>query len=106
MPNEETPTTDTSACEAWASLSGISSHGTSLFGVCECALGGTWPWCVHSAALTSEPIPAAVFMCPTLPFIEPTSSGRRVVGRAAWTAARACSSIGSPTRVPVPWHST
>ena len=51
-------------------------------------------------------MPAAASRWPTFVFTDCTSSGRSGDRPAPNTARRARTSIGSPSVVPVPWHST
>src|SRR5580692_4485813 len=50
--------------------------------------------------------PAAACACPMFDFTDPSHSGRPSGRSCPYVASNACASIGSPSRVPVPWPST
>src|SRR5580692_11104757 len=50
--------------------------------------------------------PAAAWACPMFDFTDPSHSGRPSGRSCPYVASSACASIGSPSRVPVPWPST
>ena len=72
----------------------------------EVQVGGISPCCKAKTTFNRPAIPAAASRWPRLVFTEPIMSGRSAGRFAPRTAARAWTSIGSPSRVPVPWAST
>ena len=69
-------------------------------------LGGRARCLIASAALMRPAIPAAASRWPRFVLAEPTAQGLDGSRPAERTAPRAPASIGSPSRVPVPWAST
>lgn len=90
---------------AWVgTASGRLAQSTVGLGFFRCRLGGIVLFSRHSTALMRPAIPAAASAWPMLVFTEPTRQ-RSSEARAPTMSARACSSTGSPTLVPVPWAS-
>ncbi|GAA3494182.1 hypothetical protein GCM10019016_012810 [Streptomyces prasinosporus] len=89
-----------------ATVNGPSPKGIRGLGSVQCSEGGTWPVRTTPTALSSPASPAAAEVWPTLPLTEPM--GTLPAGRAAGAKASlsAVTSMGSPSGVPVPWHST
>jgi hypothetical protein len=83
---------------------GIRSQATSGWGVSKCRLGGTVRWRRASAIFMMLASPEPPSACPTLVFTEPSSAGAWG-DRPSSARPKPRSSIGSPTRVPVPWAS-
>ena len=86
--------------------SGMAAQSTSGLGFLKCRCGGTCLCCSAVMAFNSPTIPAAASRWPKLVLHEPTSNGRPASRPAPSAAASACSSIGSPSEVPVPCAST
>ncbi len=63
------------------------------------------PCSIASTTFMIPAAPAAAWVCPMLDFADPITTGRSGARPAAITAPSACTSIGSPSDVPVPWHS-
>ncbi len=95
-----------SARASVATVNGPSSKGMRGLRVVQCSEGGTWPVRTTPTALSRPASPAAAEVWPTLPLTEPI--GTLPAGRAAGANASlsAVTSMGSPSGVPVPWHST
>ena len=72
------------------------------FGVSKCRCGGISPSRIASSTLITPASPAADSRWPMLVFTEPSSSGRSGSRPSPYTAAAACTSMGSPSSVPVP----
>ena len=71
------------------------------------SVGGNAPRSKHASILHTPTKPEAASRCPTFVFAAPSFNRPRSSGRARpYTAPNACTSIGSPNDVPVPWHST
>ena len=89
-----------------ATLTGSVSHGR--FGLRSPNSGcpGIDSCCIARTALSRPAIPAAGSRCPRFAFADPRTSGLSAGRLLPYTAANACTSIGSPSGVPVPWHST
>ena len=83
---------------------GALCHGISGFGVTKCKLGGISSACRAKTTLINAATPAAPERWPILVLTEPNSSGTVRSGQS--TLSSACTSIGSPNTVPVPWVST
>ena len=75
-------------------------------GVCRWRCGGSSWCCKASTTLIKPAIPAAASRCPILVLTEPRSSRLAVVRPSPSTAPNACTSMGSPSAVPVPCAST
>ncbi len=75
-------------------------------GCATCRVRGSRPWRMARTVLMTPATPAAACVWPMLDFSEPSSSGRPAGRPWPYVARRACASMGSPRRVPVPWAST
>ncbi len=87
-------------------VTGASSQAMRGEGVTRFRWGKTVRSRSWSAALMSEPTPAAPSMWPMFVFSDPTTTGRALVCESANTSLMASISVGSPSAVPVPWAST
>ncbi len=81
-------------------------QSTAPVGSSACRVAGSTPCRSACTILMMPATPAAACACPMLDFTDPSHNGRP--GERSWpyVASRASASIGSPSRVPVPWAST
>ena len=80
------------------SMSGLGSSQCSVGGICACFRA--------SSTLMTLTAAEAIIACPMLDLTEPRGQNPRRSVKARKASVRAPISIGSPSLVPVPWHST
>ncbi len=94
------------SCSVVLMRTGICAHGMSGVGFLTCRLAGIWRRCSESTSLITLITPEAASRWAMLLLTEPTSNGWLMGRPSPYTAARASTSMGSPSEVPVPWAST
>ena len=106
-PNELTPATlrssrhSTASCGTTHRISSISDTPIKSFKCRKCKCFAMAPFSMHSTALSTPKTPAAVSVCPKFVLALPITSGSRAP-RLPSASDTACTSIGSPSDVPVP----
>ena len=110
-PNELSPATrvDLPSRNAHCALcptmeNGLSAKTIFLFSTSLCRLAGSVWCCIDSSTLISPATPAAASRWPMFDLTEPTLQPCRVAASPKASASPRIS-IGSPSSVPVPWHS-
>ncbi len=98
MPNELTPASPLHSRGRALTRNRVRARPSSGLAVRKCRVAGTTPVRTACTALISEAMPAAASRWPMLVFTEPSTHS----GPAASASASAATSIGSPSRVPVP----
>ena len=110
-PNEDTPARRGRWSETGQDCGSVSSctspalQSTYGEGVSTCNVRGNIPCRIACTILITPATPAAADVCPMFDLIDPSRSGPSARSR-PYVASSACASIGSPSRVPVPWPST
>ncbi len=111
IPNEDTPARRGRPTSGHSRASASSStppedQSTSSDGSPACSDAGSTPSASARTILITPPTPAAACACPMFDFNEPNHNGRSPERSRPYVASNARASIGSPSRVPVPWAST
>ena len=110
MPNADTPARRGAAPRGQAASVDCTKNGLDAKSICglgrsKLRLGGSCSFSSARMVLIRPATPAAEARWPMLVFAEPMPQKPRLSVRARKARVSAVTSIGSPTRVPVPWAS-